>query len=52
MDFPGEDIAARVRHVCDDRKFNLGLSEFEATDEKSKNYQLLDNYSIWFVNNR
>ena len=32
-----EDIGACVRRI---------------SDEKSKNYELLDDYSVWFVNNR
>ncbi len=47
-----EDIGACVRRISDGRKFLLGLSELEATDKKSKNYQLLDDFSVWLVNNR
>ena len=47
-----EDIGACVRRISDDKKFLLGLSELEATDKRSKNHQLLDDYSVWFVNNR
>ena len=52
MLFWGEDIGADVRRISDGKKFLLGLSELKATDKKSKNYQLLDDYSVWFVNNR
>lgn len=52
MLFLGEDIGAHVRRVSDGKKFVLGLAELRATDRKSKNYQLLDDYSVWFVNNR
>ncbi|MFC1603586.1 hypothetical protein ACFL5F_01040 [Planctomycetota bacterium] len=52
MLFWGEDIGADVRRISDSKKFWLGLSELKATDKKSKNYQLLDDYSVWFVNNR
>jgi len=52
MLFWGQDIGADVRRISDGRKFLLGLSEIKATDKKSTNYQLLDDYSIWFVNNR
>jgi len=51
MLFLGEDIGADVRRISDGKKFLLGLSELKATDKKSKNYQLLDDYSVWFVNN-
>ena len=52
MLFPGEDIAAQVRRLSDGKGFWLGLAELKATDRKSQNYQLLDDYSVWFVNNR
>ena len=39
-----------VQRMEDGRKFELCLSELEATDRLSKNYQLLDDYSCWFVN--
>lgn len=47
-----EDIAAHVRRTSDGKRFVLGLSELEATDKKSENYRLLDDYTVWFVNNR
>ena len=52
MMFQGEDFAGRVRRKSDDKEFYLGLSEIEAIDKKSMNYQLLNDYSVWFVNNR
>ena len=48
----GNDIVARVRRASDGKEFDLGLTELEATDRKSANYQLLCDYSIWFVNSR
>ncbi|WP_347274421.1 hypothetical protein [Candidatus Kuenenia sp.] len=45
-------ILVNLKRVSDKKKFTLPLAELKATDEKSKNYQLLDNYSVWFVNNR
>jgi hypothetical protein len=47
-----DDIGASVRRISDKKEFILGLSEIKATDKKSKNYELLDDYSVWFVNNR
>ena len=47
-----EDIGADVRRISDSKKFMLGLSELKAIDKKSKNYQLLDDYAVWFVNSR
>jgi hypothetical protein len=48
----GEDIVAHVRRRGDGKEFDLGLSELRATDKKSPNFQLLDDYSVWLVNNR
>jgi len=45
-------ILVSVRRVSDRRKFTLPLAELEATEKKSQNYQLLDDYSVWFVNYR
>ena len=47
-----DDIAARAKRISDGKEFVLGLSELKGTDEKSANYQLLDDFSVWFVNNR
>lgn len=52
MLFWEEDIGAHVRRISDGREFYLGLSELKATDKNSLNYQLLDDYAVWFVNNR
>lgn len=52
MLFPGEDIAAHVRRLSDGKEFDLGLAELEATDKKSANHPFMDDYSVWFVNNR
>jgi hypothetical protein len=52
MMFPDEHVAAHVRRKSDGKKFHLGLAEIEAVDKKSKNYQLLNDYAVWFVNNR
>jgi hypothetical protein len=52
MMFGGEDIAAHVRRKSDGKEFGLGLAELEAVNKKSRNYQLLDDYAVWFVNNR
>ncbi len=52
MLFHGEDLAGRVRRKSDGKEFHLGLAEIKAVDKHSLNYQLLDDYSVWFVNNR
>ena len=41
-----------VERISDNKKFTLPLADLKAIDEHSKNYQLLDDYSVWFVNNR
>ncbi len=43
-------ILVKVRRMADKRKFTLPLADLEATDEQSKNYQLLNDFSVWFVN--
>lgn len=52
MMFLDEDIPVRVKRISDSREFVLGLAELKATDRKSPNYQLLDDYAVWFVNSR
>jgi len=47
-----EDIAAHVRRISDGREFVVGLSQLEATDKNSPNFQLLDDYGAWFANDR
>jgi hypothetical protein len=47
-----EDLTAHVRRKIDGKEFILGLAEIKAVDRKSANYQLLDDYAVWFVNNR
>ncbi|MEI9478297.1 MAG: calcium-binding protein [Deltaproteobacteria bacterium] len=47
-----DGIFVNVQRVSDKKKFILPLSNLESTDRKSENYQLLDDYSVWFVNNR
>lgn len=46
-------IFVRVRRTSDKKKFVLPLAELKATIAKqSKNYQLLDDFSVWFWNYR
>ena len=52
MMFHGEDLGGHVRRKTDGKEFYLGLAELEAVDKKSRNYQLLKDYAVWFVNNR
>ncbi|MCX5805832.1 MAG: hypothetical protein NT010_07170 [Proteobacteria bacterium] len=43
-------ILVKVKRVNDNKRFILDLASLKATDETSKNYTLLDDYSVWFVN--
>jgi hypothetical protein len=52
MMFHDEDLAGHVRRKSDGKEFHLGLAEIKAVDKKSKNYQLLHDFAVWFVNNR
>ena len=52
MMFHDEDLGAHVRRKSDGKEFWLGLAEIEAVDKKSPSYQLLNDYAVWFVNNR
>ena len=50
--FYGEDFGAKVRRICDGKCFLLGGAEIQAIDKKSRNYRLLNDYAVWFINNR
>jgi len=52
MMFHGDDVAGHVRRKSDGKEFLLGLAEIKAVDEESRNYQLLNDYAVWFANNR
>lgn len=47
-----EDIVAHVRRKSDGKEFYLGLTDLRVTDKKSPNFQLIDDYAVWLVNNR
>ena len=47
-----EGLLAEVRRTSDRKPFVLPLADLKATDEQSGNYQVLHDYSVWFVNNR
>ncbi len=46
----GYGILVNVRRVSDKKKFKLPLADLEVKDKKHPSYQLLDDYSVWFVN--
>ena len=39
-----------VKRLSDKKEFILELDYLKAVDKKSKNYKLLDDYSVWYVN--
>ncbi len=43
-------ILVNVRRISDKKEFTLPLEDLEAVDKNSNNYQILDDYSTWFVN--
>ncbi len=47
---PDVGIVVHVSRVSDKKRFHLPLADLEVTKKKSKNYQLLDDYVVWFVN--
>lgn len=47
-----DDLKAHVRRNSDRKRFILGLSELRATNEKSHDYRLLHDYSVWHANYR
>jgi hypothetical protein len=45
-----EQIFVKAKRLSDQKEFILELDNLKAVDKKSKNYQLLDDYSVWYVN--
>ncbi|CAN5502197.1 hypothetical protein BH23BAC1_BH23BAC1_25260 [soil metagenome] len=43
-------LFAKVTRITDKKRFQIPLADLKAVDEKSKDYQLLNDYSVWFVN--
>ena len=43
-------IFAKVRRISDNQIFLIPLADLKAVERKSKNYQLLDDFSVWIVN--
>jgi len=44
-------ILVDVERLSDKKNFILPLADLKSTDTASKNYQLLDDFSVWLVNN-
>lgn len=45
-----EQIFVKVKRQSDNKRFVIELDCLKATDDNSKNYQTLDDYSVWYVN--
>lgn len=45
-------ILVKVKRVTDNQRFIIDLASLKAVDEQSKNYQLLHDYSVWFMSYR
>ncbi len=43
-------IIVKVKRVNDNQRFILELASLKAADEASKDFMLLDDYSVWFAN--
>jgi hypothetical protein len=39
-----------LRRISDRKKFTLPLSELEVTDKNNHSYQILNDFSVWFIN--
>lgn len=44
------DIVVNVTRPTDGKRFTIPLSELEAVDRTSANYELLNDYTVWMVN--
>jgi hypothetical protein len=45
-----QGLEVQVRRLSDNKQFVLPLAHLKATEGQSKNYQLLHDYVVWFVN--
>ena len=45
-----DGLMVNVERVSDNKHFVLPLVDLKATDKKSQNYQLIDDYALWHVN--
>lgn len=46
----GYGLFARVTRLSDRKRFQLPLADLKAVDKHSAEWQLLDDYSVWFIN--
>jgi hypothetical protein len=45
-----DGLMVKVTRISDRKQFVLPLADLKATDKNSPNYQLIDDYAVWFVN--
>ena len=45
-----DGLIVEVIRVTDKKRFQIPLSDLKSTNKRSKNYKLLDDYSVWIVN--
>lgn len=45
-----DDLIAKIRRISDGKEFLMELSWLKCVDKKSKEYTILNDYSIWYVN--
>lgn len=43
-------LFAKVTRLSDKKRFQLPLTDMKAVEKKSTEYQLLEDYSVWFIN--
>ena len=43
-------ILINLKRISDRKKFTLPLADLEVTDKNNPSHQLLDDFSVWFVN--
>ena len=43
-------LFAKLTRVSDKKRFKFPLADLKAVDEKTKNYQILDDYAVWVEN--
>lgn len=46
---PEDGIQVKVTRPKDGKTFTLSLIDLEANDENSRNYELIEDYSLWFL---
>lgn len=43
-------LFAKVTRLSDKKRFQLPLADMKAIEKKSPEYQLIEDYSVWFIN--